>query len=149
MPWKVCIFGEWCGPFTLKRIADLTSERPNPFLLAEGVSNADLKKLRKLPRIGGLAILSADITAAAITTLRSLPELREMILCGPPITDEFLGAMEELTQLESITLVHTACTPEGVRRFLSSVRKCLVYKAGVDGVLPASLRRELMLFLDS
>src|SRR5688572_20405638 len=118
MPWKVCIFGEWCGPFTLKRIAQLTAGRPNPFLLAEGTTNKVLEQLLTLPRIGGLAILSRDVTADAIKTLRRLPDLAELILCGPPITDDFLAGLEALTQLERLTLVHTSCTAGGVQMFL-------------------------------
>jgi hypothetical protein len=106
-----------------------------------------LEQLLTLPRIGGLAILSRDVTLGAIKTLRRLPDLRELILCGPPIRDDFLEGLEVLPQLERLTLVHSSCTPSGVQMFQKFAPQCAVYKAGVDGVLPASLRRDLTPFL--
>jgi uracil phosphoribosyltransferase len=147
MEWHWCFWGEWHGPFTLKRIDDLTATLPNQFLMAGGGTDKELDELRTFTRLGGLAILSPHVTPAAVSTLRSFPELRELILCGPAITDEFLSTLPALTRLESITLVHTACTAEGVRKFLDLVPRCKVYRASADSILPASLRRELQMFL--
>jgi hypothetical protein len=107
----------------------------------------EFAEVAKLARVGGLAILSRDINAAATGILAQLTELRELLLCGPPITDEFLTGLESLAQLQSITLVHTACTPAGVRRLLDHLPQCAVYQAGLDDFLPASLRLHLHPFL--
>ena len=147
MEWHWCSWGEWHGPFTLQRINKLTAKMPNQFLMAGGGTDAELDELRTYPRLGGLAILSPHVTPASVSTLRSFPDLRELILCGPAITDGFLSALSALTKLESITLVHTACTAEVVRKFTSLVPRCKVYQAGANSILPASLRRELQMFL--
>jgi hypothetical protein len=147
MSWKVCIFGEWNGPFTLKRIEELTSVRPSLFLLAEGATDEELAELLKSPRIVGLAIVSPSITVAATRTLRAVPRLTELILCGPPITDDFLLHLSGIATLREITLVHTACTIDGVRRFLEAAPECTVFRGGTDSICPVSLRREVQLFV--
>lgn len=143
--WKVCLHGEWRGPFTLNEIRE--SNHPNQFLMAEGASDEDLEELLALPAFGGLAIMSPHVTIAATATLQLLPQLRELILCGPPITDEFLLNLAAIATLREITLVHTSCTSSGVQRFMDAATKCSVYKAGADSIYPASLRRELQLFV--
>jgi hypothetical protein len=147
MEWHFYTFGEFHGPFSLERMLELTSGMPQLFPLAAGASDEQLSVLEKHPKVIGLALVSRDITVAATATLRVLPRLRELILCGPPITDHFLMGLQSIRTLRDITLIDTACTKDGVGDFLSHVPECQMYRAGADSILPASLRRELQLFV--
>jgi hypothetical protein len=147
MEWHFYTMGEFHGPFSLERILELTSGMPQLFPLAAGASDEELSVLEKHPKIIGLALVSAHITVAATATLRALPRLRELILCGPPITDDFLRGLSSIATLRDMTLIGTACTKEGVGDFLVHVPECQVYRAGANSILPASLRRELQLFV--
>ena len=145
--WHFFGHGDWHGPFSFDEITDLTSPIPRPFLMASGINDAQLNVVQTYPKIGGLALVSPHITLAATGTLRALPDLRELILCGPPISDDFLLDLIGMTTLREITLVHTACTQHGVRKFVESVPDCDVYKGGKHSIFPAFDRLELHPFL--
>jgi hypothetical protein len=147
MEWHFYGMGEFHGPFSLERMLELTSNMPQLFPMAAGVTDEQLSVLEKHSKIIGLALLSPYVTVAATTTLRALPRLRELILCGPVITDDFLRGLTSVNTLQEITLIHTACTKMGVGEFLAYVPECRVYRAGADSILPASLRKELQMFV--
>jgi hypothetical protein len=147
MEWHFYGMGQFHGPFSLERMLELTSGMPQLFPLACGVSDVQLSVLEKHPKVIGLALMSPHVTVAATATLRALPRLQELILCGPAITDDFLLGLSGITTLQDLTLIHTACTKEGVSDFLGCVPECEVYRAGADSILPASLRTELQLFV--
>ncbi len=133
------------GPFPLQRIKKWN--HPGQFLLAEGISDKELEDLLAFPPIGGLAILSPNITIGATATLRALPNLDELILCGSPITDEFVLSLAAMPSLRKITLVGTACTQIGVQRLLDAVKELRPYRAGPDSIYPVSLRSQLQDFI--
>ena len=147
MEWHFYSFGEFHGPYSLERILELTSELPQLFPMAAGANDEQLSVLVKHPKIIGLAIVSPGVTVAATATLRALPRLRELILCGPAITDDFLLGLSSITTLQDITLIHTACSKKGVGDFVGYLSECKVYRAGADSILPASLRKELQMFV--
>jgi hypothetical protein len=147
MEWHLCMMGEWSGPFTIERIRELTETIPNLILMAGGGDDAGLRVLEKDVKVLALALMVPGLTAAAVDTLRTLPRLQELILCGPPITDDLLLRLAALKGLRDVTLIHTACTAEGVRRFLDAAPGCNVYRGGANCVLPVALRKNVQPFL--
>lgn len=145
--WHYFAMGDWIGPFRFSTVKKYTRRNSCPFLMAGGVNDEQLDEVRRLPKTAGLAIISPLISASATATIQRLPKLRELILCGLSITDAFLERLSAQTTLQSITLVHTACTEDGVRRFLNSAPQCNIYRGDEHSIFPAFDRRELLPFL--
>jgi hypothetical protein len=89
-------FGAVAG---LKTLQNLNLYRTN-------VTNANLRKLRELPRLQGLNLTSTEITDAAIDEIVKIESLRSLCLGNVAVTPEAVARLKEhfCTQKKSLSL---------------------------------------------
>jgi hypothetical protein len=80
------------------------------------VTDADLKKLDKLPQLHWLALNHTNVTDAGLENIGELAKLQTLVLSQTKITDAGLAHLGGLTQLETLFLGDTRVTDDGLER---------------------------------
>jgi hypothetical protein len=76
-------------------------------------TDADLARLKSIPELRSLAIVSRGVTDAGLVHLKGLTKLRSVYFGLCAITDQGLEPLQQLTGLEEVTLLNTKVTEAG------------------------------------
>ncbi len=95
-------------------------------LISTNISDAGLAALEKLPSIRTLALSRTSITDAGLEHLTALPNLRVLLLYRTHITDAGNEHLKKLTKLKTIELKKTELTEEGIKELQEQLPDCKV-----------------------
>ena len=95
-------------------------------LISTNISDAGLAALEKLPSIRTLALSRTSITDAGLEHLTALPNLRVLLLYRTHITDAGNEHLRKLTKLKTIELKKTELTEEGIQELQEQLPDCKV-----------------------
>ncbi|WP_197532609.1 hypothetical protein [Symmachiella macrocystis] len=95
-------------------------------LISTNISDAGLAALEKLPSIRTLALSRTSITDDGLEHLTALPNLRVLLLYRTHITDAGNEHLKKLTKLKTIELKKTELTEAGVQELQEQLPDCKV-----------------------
>lgn len=95
-------------------------------LISTNISDVGLAALEKLPSIRTLALSRTSITDAGLEHLTALPNLRVLLLYRTHITDAGNEHLKKLTKLKTIELKKTKFTEEAVKELQEQLPDCKV-----------------------